>query len=848
MPVPSQPPVIVLAIAREAISAYQHLPRLGNELKRIQEQLKDAERNRRCELVVLPSVTVEDITRNIQAHRNHIAIFHFAGHADGESFLVERESGEAQIVDAAGFAEFLASQPKIPLVFLNGCATEAHAAELHKAGVRAVIATSDDVRDDSALQFAETFYGGLATGASIEEAFNEAKATVRMVEDSGWPPFNPAQWTLSADEAAAAWQLPAPSSPPETGPGKRTPLIRPLRPLHFVGRAAELEQILPAVQPRRVVTLCGPGGIGKSALAAQVVWTLAPGEEPPERFPDGIVYHSFYEKPSIPAALKFIAGAFGLEPPVKRGTGLAESVRQWLQGMEALLVLDGAEMVEKLDAVLHAAGGCGVLMTTRRRAQAPEPPFDISPMGAADSMNLLRVHAGSYADDTKAAGEIVERLGGLPLALFLAGHYMIQRHQQAAEYLEFLREGKLTALVDETHPNKSVRYLLEHSLQQVSADARAAFGVAGMLELGPFDREIVAAALGITPASAGNELGQLVDYGLLLRPGTDYQVTHVLAHSYAREYLPPGPQVIGRLVSHFQELSEAESQKNPPDAGVLVRRGGYIFSAWTAAEKAKYSVIVQFLAWLLADNVVQRLTATGDHQQAIQLHGRLEQQARNMEYYQGQGKALGDLGNLYAALGVLDKAIVVFSHQLDLAIQLEDSRAEGDACSNLGRASAEAGGTDEALNLCRKSVAIARALKDRGQIGDALSSLGCALHAAGEYQEALNCQQGAVSMLEECGRKQWLALTLAELAETYLALGEPLAARPAALRAVGIAVEHQYTLRLAPALWVLARTHAALGEAETAVALAKEALWVYVQIEHSRAAEVRRWLKQQEQK
>jgi hypothetical protein len=42
------------------------------------------------------------------------------------------------------------------------------------------------------------------------------------------------------------------------------------------------------------VTLCRPGGIGKSALAIQAIWTLAPGHDPPARFPDGILFHTFY--------------------------------------------------------------------------------------------------------------------------------------------------------------------------------------------------------------------------------------------------------------------------------------------------------------------------------------------------------------------------------------------------------------------------------------------------------------------------------------------------------------------------------------------------------------------------
>ena len=46
------------------------------------------------------------------------------------------------------------------------------------------------------------------------------------------------------------------------------PLQRPPRAKHFTGRAAELARLLEALRPGEVVTLCGPGGIGKTALAA----------------------------------------------------------------------------------------------------------------------------------------------------------------------------------------------------------------------------------------------------------------------------------------------------------------------------------------------------------------------------------------------------------------------------------------------------------------------------------------------------------------------------------------------------------------------------------------------------
>ena len=60
-------------------------------------------------------------------------------------------------------------------------------------------------------------------------------------------------------------------SNPPTLQSSSPPLQRPPRAAHFTNRERELEQLLAALQPGRVVTLCGPGGIGKTALAAEAI-------------------------------------------------------------------------------------------------------------------------------------------------------------------------------------------------------------------------------------------------------------------------------------------------------------------------------------------------------------------------------------------------------------------------------------------------------------------------------------------------------------------------------------------------------------------------------------------------
>src|SRR2546421_4195626 len=80
----------------------------------------------------------------------------------------------------------------------------------------------------------------------------------------------------------------------EPGHTRTPPLQRPRRAEHFVDREAERARLLADLKPGRVVTVCGLGGMGKTALVAEVLWTLAPAEIPPPAFPDGILFYSFY--------------------------------------------------------------------------------------------------------------------------------------------------------------------------------------------------------------------------------------------------------------------------------------------------------------------------------------------------------------------------------------------------------------------------------------------------------------------------------------------------------------------------------------------------------------------------
>jgi hypothetical protein len=328
---------------------------------------------------------------------------------------------------------------------------------------------------------------------------------------------------------------------------KIIPLQKPLRVAHFIGREKELEDLLRDLQPGRAITICGPDGMGKTALASEVIWRLAPSNDSPEYFPDGIIYYTFYHQPKASIAMEAIARAYGEDP---RPTP-TDAARRVLAGRSALIVLDGTEAADDLELVLSIAGSCGVLITTSRHSDAPADFSDLPPLPLSQAVKLLQSWAGEMASDKAICQRICDLLGGLPLGVLLAGRYMAQRRQTSTEYLIWLEKTPLAALDLGAKQHQSIPLLMEHSLDQVSELSRTALGVSGVLAAEPFDSELIATALGIQLLEADKCLGELIDYGLLLHPDARYQITHSLVHLYARKQLNPESEALVRMGRYY---------------------------------------------------------------------------------------------------------------------------------------------------------------------------------------------------------------------------------------------------------------------------------------------------------
>ncbi len=270
-------------------------------------------------------------------------------------------------------------------------------------------------------------------GRQAEALARYAEHRTQLAEELGIDPSPPLQElherVLRQDPALALPRPAQPMPPPGNLPAPMTELL---------GRDPDLARLAALLPQARVVTLTGPGGVGKTRLALAAAARAAPA------YPDGtwLVELAAVSRPeSVPDA---VVTALGVQP--RQELSVTQRLVEYLRPLHPLLVLDNCEHVagpaaRLVQAIATACRGVTILATSREPLQVdgervyPVRPLEVPPaeastpdaVGAVPAVRLLveRATAASpdfVLDSTNAAtvAELCRRLDGLPLALELA--------------------------------------------------------------------------------------------------------------------------------------------------------------------------------------------------------------------------------------------------------------------------------------------------------------------------------------------------------------------------------------------------------------------------------------------
>ncbi len=292
-------------------------------------------------------------------------------------------------------------------------------------------------------------------------------------------------WTVQHGEATDAPLLPQQRPPSAAHPPTNFPTVLS----QLVGRSAAVQRVRDLVSACRVVTLTGPGGIGKTALALKAAHDLLTD------FEDGawlVELASLSDAALVPST---VAGA--LEPELGGERVTAESLARGIGDRHLLLLLDNCEhlidsVATLVEAVIRLCPRATVLATSREilRIQGESvyrvPALDVPALGREAPDIILRHSAvelfvirqkaldtsfSSQPEDLSLIAEICRHLDGIPLAIeFAAARAALIGTEQVAAGLRdrfaLLTSGRRTAMPR----HRTLRAALDWSYQLLSEE------------------------------------------------------------------------------------------------------------------------------------------------------------------------------------------------------------------------------------------------------------------------------------------------------------------------------------------------------------------------------------------
>ena len=554
---------------------------------------------------------------------------------------------------------------------------------------------------------------------------------------------------------------------PSAGPSNRQANL-PMRTSPIVGRAENIEALSRDLSQRRLVTVAGPGGIGKTTLAIATAQALRAS------FNDTVFFVDL--APITDPALVVSTLATALKQ-AQRSEDPAGALLDELGDRRVLIVLDNCEQVIEAvaalaDRIIREAAGTHILVTSREtlriegehvhRLMPLESPPTRNGLSAEEAMSYAAVQllvdrvagalGGFTLDDELApvAGEICRRLDGIPLAIELAAARVelfgfVGLARGLNNMFAVLTEGRRFALPR----HQTLRAALDWSYQLLSPAEqgvlqgismfRTTFNLDSVLALVQglaiqFEDAVAAMASLVSKSMVTTaRTGEVVQYRLL-------EVTRI----YASEKLAVGgsrPAATRRHAELHLELLQAAPANWELEAG----------RAWLRAYAGRIDDIRAALDWCFSDagdltiglglmvasarfwfQLSLTLECRSRIEAALQrLYGLPEREpAMEMQLQAALGYAL------WYSAGGADHLERAFERALSLAEQLGDSAVHLQALWGMWASRRLRGRYWEALALAKRYASVARTSGDEAAetLGDRILAL--THHHLGEQREA----------------------------------------------------------------------------------------------------------------
>ena len=588
--------------------------------------------------------------------------------------------------------------------------------------------------------------------SSLRKAFGPDRDLIRTVAGRGYQFTGEIRGTTAT--AAAAMLSPATNLPETVS--------------ELIGREAELQDAMDLVANHRLVTLVGPGGIGKTRLGLEVARHLLP------RFPDGVFVAELGPLSSPELVPATVATALGLT--LGAGTVSRDSIAAAVGTKQLLLVIDNCEhLIDAaagiVEALLRASPAASLLATSREPlresgeyvyrvpslAVPAEDNQDIDDVLTYGAVRLFVSRAQAAEPEyvphvrlAAAMAAICGRLDGIPLAIELAATRIVAFGVDGVAARLDDRFRLLTGGSRTLPRHQTMRATLDWSYELLSESERVILRRLGVV-VGAFTLDAataVAASVDIPAADVADSVANLVGKSLLSADVGGAIVHYRLletTRAYAREKLIESAEldrVARRHAEYYRDLfqrAEAEFETRPT-------------AEWLAAYRPHIDDVRLALDWAFSPSgdvgVGAALTAAAvplwTHLSLLsECRARVEQAIaslgsqvpsdprRDMRLYLALGHAI-----LHTRASGAPDMNAAFTKALELAEIVDDTRYRLGAIFGLYAHRLTTGEYRVALSLAEKFGTVAAETADRSDVPIGNRLIGLALHILGDQPGA----------------------------------------------------------------------------------------------------------------
>lgn len=327
--------------------------------------------------------------------------------------------------------------------------------------------------------------------------------------------------------------------------------LAPQRAERFFGRETEFIELLALWDEHRALAITGTGGLGKTALAAELVaWFGPPAGDgwAVRSFPRRLLIHDYYRLQGHDSALAALLVQGGIDPRGLNRAEMESRVATLFAAPDSYLYLEGCEKAEALRDLLRLTGSARVLLTTRNEVAPygthgwPLPPLKIPDAAAL----IAHVSGGNPFAPLPAVTQIAELLAGHGLACRLAGQLLSHKSRTAARLLEDLKKKGLAELSGEEREHESVAWLLRQTsigLEQSQPGSAQVWHVLALGSLSPLPLSLLREFLGEDEDWLRPRLEALQREGIVHltsdfppEDGDEFEPAVVLAHALIQTY------------------------------------------------------------------------------------------------------------------------------------------------------------------------------------------------------------------------------------------------------------------------------------------------------------------------